>query len=211
MVHTQQTSGHAAQRVATTVRHHDLHVRLIAAAEAAIADSGLANLRARSLAEAAGCSVGAIYGVFPDLDTLVLAVNGRTLDAIDAAMRQAASNQGPVEHLVLLAEAYLGYAASHRRRWAALFQHRMPEGRPVARWYAERQELAFATVELPLSALMPDLAQRERALLARTLFSAVHGIVALGLEEKVAALPMPVLRAQLRLMVEATSRGLARR
>lgn len=183
----------------------------MAAAEQAIAADGLANLRARALAEAAGCSVGAIYGVFPDLDALILAVNGRTLEAIDAVMQQTGPGSDAADHLVRLAEAYLGYAATHRQRWSALFRHRMPEGRTAAPWYGERQEAAFAHIESPLAALQPGLSGAERALLARTLFSAVHGMVELGLDEKVIAVPLPVLRAQVRLVVQAIANGLLAR
>lgn len=202
--------GRSSRRPATAARHHDLHDRLLAAAEAAITAAGLGNLRARALADAAGCSVGAIYGVFPDLDALALAVNGRTLDAINAALGQAAPGHDPAEHLVQLALSYLGYAAAHRQRWTALFQHRMAEGQPIPPAYAARQAAAFAHVEQPLAALMPGLPGAQRSLLARSLFSAVHGVVALGLDEKLAAMPAAVLRAQLRTIVEAMARGLAR-
>jgi AcrR family transcriptional regulator len=196
-------------RAATIQRHQDLHDRLVAAADAVIARSGLANLRARDLAEAAQCSVGAIYGVFPDLDALILAVNGRTLQAIDAAMRDAATGSGPAEHLVRLADAYLDFAVAHRPRWTALFAHTLPPDRHVPEWFAERQAAAFSHIETPLAALAPAMPQHERALLARSLFAAVHGMVTLGLDEKVAAMPMPTLRAQVRLVVKAVARGLA--
>ena len=117
--------------VRTVLRHQDLHDRLLAAAEAAIASGGLGSLKARTIAESVGCSVGASYGVFADLDALVLEVNGRTLDAIAAKLTAVPTRGGPAEHLVQLAEAYLGYAAENGPRWRALFQHSMPEGRPV--------------------------------------------------------------------------------
>ncbi len=199
------------RRNATARRHQELHDRLLAAAEQAIAADGLPNLRARALAEAVGCSVGAIYGVFPDLDALVLAVNGRTLEAIDAVMRDAGSGGDAAEHLVRLADAYLSYAATHRQRWNALFQHHLSPGRTVTPWYMERQAAAFAHIEAPLAVLQPGLPETERALLARTLFSAVHGMVELGLDEKVVAMPLPVLRAQVRLVVHAIAGGLAPR
>lgn len=206
----QEKSEQRSQRASTAVRHQELHDRLLVAAEAAIEAEGLPGLRARALAETVGCSVGAIYGVFPDLDALVLAVNARTLDALDAAMRDVGRVQPPREHLARLAEAYLEFAAAHRPLWEALFQHRMPEGRPVTPDYAARQVAAFSHIEGPIAALRPDWSEAERALLARTLFSAVHGMVALGLDEKVAAMQMPELRAQIRLVVEAVAKGLSR-
>ena len=183
---------------------------LVDAAEAVVAADGLAALRARALAERVGCSVGAIYSVFADLDAIILAVNARTLAQIDRTMADVGATADPVAHLVRLATAYLEYAAGARRRWAALFQHTMGDNQTAPDWYARQQEAAFSHVEAPLGRLRPDLHDGERASLARGLFSAVHGIVALGLDEKVAVMSLPALRGQLETIVAATARGLAR-
>ena len=195
------------------IRHQELHDRLVDAAESAIAAGGLASLRARGLAEAVGCSVGAIYGVFADLDMLVLAVNARTLDAIDAVMQASGQERpgaaGPADQMVRLALAYLDYAAANRPRWGALFQHRMAGGHPVPDWYADRQRAVFTHVEAPLAALWPGLPAVEGVLLARTVFAAVHGMVELGLDEKVAAVTAAALREQVRIVVAAMAAGLS--
>lgn len=173
-------------RAATAARHRALHARLVDAAEAAVAAEGLAGLRARGLAAAAGCSVGAIYAIVPDLDALALEVNGRTLDGMEAAL--AASETGradPAEAMAGLAVAYLRYAAGHRARWGALFGHHMAQGGAVPGWYAARLDAVLRRIEAPLGLLRPDLPGAERAGLARTLFAAVHGVVVLGLDEKV--------------------------
>lgn len=174
-----------------------------------MAADGLAALRARALAERVGCSVGAIYSVFADLDGIILAVNARTLAQIDRAMAGVGATADPVAHLVHLATAYLDYAAGARRRWAALFQHTLGDGRTAPDWYARQQETAFSHVEAPLGRLCPGLPVADRGLLARTLFSAVHGMVALGLDEKVAAMSLPALRGQVETIVTAMARGLA--
>ena len=183
--------------------------RLVSAAEAVIAADGLPALRARALASAVGCSVGAIYGVYEDLDAIVLEVNALTLDAFVADMGRDARGAGQEDQLVQMAEAYLDYAARNRHRWAALFQHRLPPGRTITESYANRQEAAFRLIEAPLAALHPTLP--EIGLAARTLFSAVHGVVALGLDERITVLQLPVLRAQLGQIVRAAVRGLVLR
>ena len=182
---------------------------MLRAASAAIEAGGLPNIRARALAEEAGCAVGAIYGVFPDLDALVLAVNAQTLDAVGAALRDAGHHSDPADQLARLAGAYLAYARAHRQRWRALFQHRMAPGRPVPAEYAGRLQAAFTVLDAPLAALRPGMAEGERALLAQTMFSAVHGVVDLGLDEKVAQLTPDVLAAQLDGLVRAMAAGLA--
>ncbi len=195
-------------RPATASRHEKLQTALIEAAERAIATQGLGALRARALAEEVGCAVGAIYTIFPDLDGIILAVNARTLVEIDALLGQAQDLTDPIAHLVWLASAYLDYAASHRSRWAALFQHRLPAGRSMPDWFARQQDTAFSHIEVPLARLCPALSTPDAALLARSLFASVHGMVALGLDEKLVPMPLPVLHQQIATIVTATARGL---
>lgn len=190
-------------------RQRALREALILAAERAIADTGLSGLKAREVAREAGCALGAVYTAFADLDALVLAVNARTLDALDAHLRAASRPEAdPVTQMVVLAEAYLDYAADHRPRWSALFEHRMAAGREPPAWYTEKQAELFRHVKGAAAALRPGLDEAELAGLARAAFSAVHGIVSLGLDEKLAPMPEGMLRRELRLVTEAMARGL---
>ena len=211
-VQEENEHGSGGGRAETVVGRRQRHLRdaLLAAAERAIAEAGLSGLKAREVAREAGCALGAVYTAFADLDALVLAVNARTLDALDAHLRAAASRPeaDPVARVAALAEAYLDYAIRHRPRWAALFAHRMAAGREPPAWYAEKQAELFRHVEGPVAALRPGLDAAGVACLARTLFSAVHGVVSLGLDEKLAPMPEEVLRRELRLVAEATARGL---
>jgi AcrR family transcriptional regulator len=196
-------------------RHAALRTRLIDAAERTIAENGLAALKARDLAREAGCAIGTIYNVFEHLDELVLCVGARTLAMLEKALgavRPTApcdSTDQAVADLVRLALAYLEFAARHRVRWRALFEHRMSEQHPLPDWFIEQQQVMFAQVEWPLVTLLPELGRDARRILARTLFSAVHGIIALGLEEKLVSLPLPDLRDQVTATVRAIARGRA--
>jgi AcrR family transcriptional regulator len=190
-----------------------LREQLIDAAERTIASKGLAALKARDLAQEIGCAVGTIYNVFEHLDELVLCVGLRTLASLEAALgagraagRHRASEE-PIEDLVQLALAYLDFAATHTIRWRALFEHRMSEARPLPEWFVEQQHRLFWQIERPLGALLPELDPEAQRILARTVFSAVHGVVALGLEEKLVSLPLPDLACQLAATVRAIATG----
>lgn len=198
-------------------RRDRLRQALVDAAERCIAGEGLAGLKARRLAAEAGCAVGAIYTVFPDLAGLVMAVNSRTFAMLGEHLR-AASDAAfalpvPVRRqaetaLTELAAAYLDFAAGHTTRWRTLFDFRVPDGQDLPDWHLREQEALFAILERPLAVLQPELAAEKRALLARSLFSAAHGMVLLGLEGKVMSLPLPYLREQVKLVVAAMGRGL---
>ncbi len=199
-------------------RRQKLKSALIDAAEQTIARDDLAALRARNLAAAAGCAVGAIYTAFPDLNAIVIAVNMRTLALLDRhlgevsgsqpAMADLAPEDRDLARLVRLDLGYLSFAAAHGPRWRALFEHRLPDGQAVPAWYVAEQNRIFSFVEAPLRTIRPDLSAAKLATLARTLFSAVHGVVSLGLEQKLGDMPPRRLREQIALVVAATARGL---
>lgn len=186
---------------------------LVDAAERIVASQGLAGMKARDIASEAGCSLGAIYTAFEDLDRLILALGARTLSLLGAELSSCAVPVAPNQereaaYLVMLSQRYLDFAANNRFLWLALFEHRMAAGRSVPSDMRMEQLALFTLIERPLENLRPDLADEDRKNLARSLFSAVHGIIALGLEEKLASLPMAVLRDQIAVVVSAMTRGL---
>ncbi|WP_204316063.1 hypothetical protein, partial [Serratia marcescens] len=63
-------------------------------------------------------------------------------------------------------------------------------------------------IEEPLATLLPHLDGQVRQSLARTLFSAVHGIVSIGLEEKLGSTPDEIIARGLKVMVGAWVAGL---
>lgn len=191
-------------------RRLKLRERLLDVARRSIATRGLAGLKARDLAAEAGCALGAIYTAFDDLDELILRVNLSTLQRLGAALDAALSGAGPSEALLALARAYLDFARREEPSWRALFEHRLSGRAPVPDWYAEARNQLFGRLEAPLAQLLPKQAAVARARLARTLFSAVHGVVALGLEEKLEATPPETLDEQLETLVRLIAAGLAR-
>ncbi len=198
----------------TVERRKQLKNALISAAERTIENHGLGGLKARALAYRVGCAVGAIYNVVTDLDDLVFEVNCRTLAALKRQLAGAEQVSGAAEastaadRLVRLGTAYLAFAAAHTLRWRALFEHRPPLGKPLPDRYLEEQRQLFRLVEEPVGELQPHLSSERRALVARSLFSAVHGMVMLGLEEKLQTLPLESLREQVALIVSTIARGM---
>jgi AcrR family transcriptional regulator len=192
-------------------RREKLREALILAAERSIKTGGLAGLKTRELARDIGCANGAVYNLVADMDELILLVGSRTLARLDAALTAAESN-GPassIETLVRIAVAYCDFAAENTGLWRALFEHRMAPGKPVPDWAIDEQMAMFGHIYRPLTALFPKRTTVELAVTARSLFSAVHGMVTLGLEQKLIAVPVEALRAEIATIVRAMVRGLA--
>jgi AcrR family transcriptional regulator len=187
-----------------------LRDRLIAIAERRIAEDGLAALRARDLAAEAGCAVGAIYNVFGDLTDLVLAVNARTFTRLGAAATAALRDapEDPADQLVAMARAYLGFAAANTATWRALFDVARPAGQSAPDCYLHDMADLFSLIHGPVSCLFPTLAENERAILTRTLFSAIHGIVLLSLDQASAGVPQDRAAAMIELVLRSLIKGL---
>ncbi|WP_333715035.1 TetR/AcrR family transcriptional regulator [Yoonia sp.] len=175
----------------TEARREALRKTLIEIAEKTIATQGLRALRARDLAKEAGCAVGAIYNVFGDLTDLALAVNARTFHRLGAEVAAALDDAGqdPVDQLVVMAQAYHHFAAANHLSWRALFEVERPEGETAPDWYLQEMGRLFVYISDPLSVIFPDAAPDDLVLLTRALFSSVHGIVLLGLDDASAGVP----------------------
>lgn len=199
----------------TAARRDRQREQLIEAAERTIAEKGLAGLKARELAQEIGCALGAIYNLVRDMDELVLRVGSRTLARLDEALGHAsqgalaAAPEDAAGRLVAIALAYSAFARENPRLWRTLFEYRMAEGAAVPDWAVAEQMQLFRHIMAPLAALLPEAGEPQRLLLGRTLFSAVHGVVAIGLEEKLVAVPRRELDHQIETLVRLVCAGLA--
>lgn len=98
--------------------------------------------------------------------------------------------------------------AEHANLLRSLFEHRMEDDRPYPDDILQMVMDAFALMHPPLVRLLPDADDVRIALLSRTLFSAVHGIISLGLEERMVAVPPQMLRQQVEQFLHAHLAGL---
>jgi AcrR family transcriptional regulator len=191
-------------------RRAKLREALIEAAERAISARGLGGLKTRELAQEIGIANGGVYNLVEDVDELILRVGSRTLARLDASLSLAeiGGQTAPREMLVRVAVAYCDFAAENLELWRALFEHRMQPNKPVPEWAISEQMELFRHIYKPLVALFPQRSPPQLGVTARSLFSAVHGMVALGLEQKLIAVPLPALRSEITTLTRAMIDGL---
>ena len=177
----------------TEARRAALRQNLIDIAERRIADLGYPALTARDLAAEAGCALGAIYTSFPDMETMVAAVNSRTVarleQAVAAAFAATESPEDPKTALVLLGQTYHRFVVENPRLWSAIFELGFGPGTEIPRARIEENTRLLGHVVKPVRTLFPDMSDERRMLIAKSLFSAVHGIVSLGLQRRFVAVP----------------------
>jgi Tetracyclin repressor-like, C-terminal domain len=105
-----------------------------------------------------------------------------------------------------MASMYLEFAVERTSEWRAIFEHRLTTKTTVPEWYLSKQTELFAVVE---SILEPAIAaQHQRLEAARALFSAVHGVIALALDEKLGVFDRNATERQVQFIVQSVSQGL---
>jgi AcrR family transcriptional regulator len=182
---------------------------LIEAVERKIGRDGFAELRIRDLAAEVGIALGGVYNLVEDMDQLILLVSERTLTRMNEAMTESVDQAaGPIDKLCAVAVTYCRFARKNLNLWRALFEHRIADGLDLPDWQSNAQFSAFRHVAGPLGQLMPGIDKDTVDLVARTLFAAVHGVVAIGLEGKLLAVPDAALERQVVLLVRASCAGL---
>ena len=189
-----------------------LRVRILAASEEVLAQEGLAGVQARKIAGIADCSVGTLYNIFGDIDGLILQTNARTLDELGRLLKTVARRSAKAAlatRLNSLAIAYLDFASANQRRWRAVFDHRLPDTATLPESYQADRKQLLELIELQLTHALPDAVARSDA--AHALFSAVHGIVIMSLDAKLAPFDPAQCERQIRFLIGWVAIGLESR
>jgi hypothetical protein len=108
-----------------------------------------------------------------------------------------------------LAQGYLKFAVANRNLWKALFDHYPPEGSSTPQWHLEEHMFLMGVIAEPLAELQPDMSAEDRAIRARTLFGAVHGVISISLEARFVGLPQERLERELDEFVLTIAAGAA--
>ncbi len=147
-----------------------------------VADHGLSALTARTLAQAVGCSVGTLYNLYPNLDTVRLHLNAELLDRLQvvmAAADEAVAADAAVEtRLLALAKAYLSFARSNLNLFQTLIDNRPPVlTEPLPDWLLERIVRLRRGIEMAVAPLIPHASPDRLERAAATTWAAVNGLV----------------------------------
>jgi AcrR family transcriptional regulator len=184
-------------------KRDDLRAKLVDIAEERIKAGGISEVRARDLAKEAGCAVGAIYNVFGDMNDLIMAVNARTFKRVGVQVSAAVAAEPPghpVNTMIAMSHAYLHFARDNTPAWRTLFDLEVSTEESVPAWYLEELQSVFALIADPLVRIFPEMPPEDVSLMTRGLFSAVHGIVLLGLEKRISAVPIDKLEHMITLV-----------
>ncbi|MEL6371995.1 MAG: WHG domain-containing protein [Pseudomonadota bacterium] len=187
--------------------------RVVRAATDVMSTEGLGAIKARPLAAKAGISVGSIYNLFSDLDDLVRLVNGKTYDDLLEAERAAlaaaqAAGANPRAQMLVLAQAYLDFVATHQTRWQSTLAFNRSRTEPPPDWYLAKEAALFDVIENALAGFPGAKDETRRRQTARALWASVHGIVTIAVADGFLMQPIDDVWVQIEIIVNAVASSL---
>ncbi|EKZ9178720.1 WHG domain-containing protein [Vibrio vulnificus] len=149
-----------------------------------LAEHSYHELSLRKLANMIGYVPSTLVNVFGSYNLLLLHAVAQTLDELSLeAMKVVQDSNDKKQALTELAYCYHDFALQHPHRWRLIFEHNM-NGAELPEWQAKRIDNMTGMLEALLQQLAPSRTPTEVLQASRVLWSGVHGITLLSVDDK---------------------------
>jgi AcrR family transcriptional regulator len=153
-------------------------------AEELLNEKPASELSTRQIATRMGYTVGTLYQIFNNLPDLLLHVNTRTLKKLyDDCLKINTDEMKPQDSILKYADAYLDFAHHHTGLWELIFDNNILSDAELPDWYITQVNALFSLVDTQLKRINPDASEEEILKTTRVLWSSVHGICILSINE----------------------------
>ena len=160
-----------------------LHAKVMLACSEWLAFRSVHYLSLRAIARDIGCAPSTLLKLYGSFGNLLQYVNIETLAALRAAVESPCQTAAD-KRLGMLAASYWRFAHGNPYRWELLFDYPLAqEGELDQRQNIAIEEL-FVVVHDALREINPRLDDAVLSRMARTLWCSVHGLVQLGLNDR---------------------------
>ncbi|WP_106479021.1 TetR/AcrR family transcriptional regulator [Phytohalomonas tamaricis] len=161
----------------------ELHARVMTACDDWLKEHPVHSLSLRSIAREVGCAPSTLLKLYGSFGNLLQYVNLQTLEGLRGSIEEMAL-ESPDERLAALAHAYWHFAHQYPYRWQLLFDYPLAQEGELDQRQNSMIEGLFIRVEATLKEIQPTLSELDASRMARTLWGSVHGLVHLGLNER---------------------------
>lgn len=157
-------------------------------AEELLNEKSANELSTRQIAAKMGYTVGTLYQIFKNLPDLLLHVNARTLKVLyDDCQTLTLSSDDHQKNILAYANVYLEFAHSHPALWELIFDNQILNDDELPDWYLNQVNSLFSLIEIQLKAIQPKSSATEITKTSRVLWSSVHGICTLSINNNLFA------------------------
>lgn len=144
-----------------------------------VRDKGIEALTVRKLSEASGCSVGAIYNQFANMDNFIVIENYMTLDSLSRKLAKVPQTQNPYFDMNNLVEAFADFVLKNQNLWFMLYQfHLNKHEHGYSFFYLRKVTSITRRLNALVRRIVPKMEQPERILSSQVLWLTMFGLSA---------------------------------
>lgn len=144
-----------------------------------IREKGTEALTVRKLSEASGCSVGAIYNQFSNMDNFIIVQNFMTLEALEKEVLQVPQTDDGFVYLNNLFEKFADYVLENKNLWYMLYYFHLTHGKHLySNYYLRKVVGILRLVRQALERAVPNMERPELLLSSQVLWLSVFALSA---------------------------------
>lgn len=177
----------------------ELRELILGATRRVVEADGICQPSAREIARAIGYAPGTLYNMFQNLDEILLHVEARIFDELDARLATDLAGVEPRDAIRQFAETYVSFACENPRLWALINQHHPEPSLQIPAWYLERSCAPLNRLETVLARSRTTNDATEISRNARLIWTTLHGLVQVGMTGKFS----PLSRAAISTMAQS--------
>ncbi len=136
-----------------------------------VRDKGTEALTVRKLSDASGCSVGAIYNQFSNMDNFIVIQNFMTLEDLYTKLRNIPSSSDAFTDTNILVQAFVDFVLENKNLWYLLFNFHLTHPDKVYSVYYLRKVVDIINIiNNVLVKSVPNMEKPERMLSSQILW-----------------------------------------
>ncbi|MBR3677007.1 MAG: TetR/AcrR family transcriptional regulator [Alphaproteobacteria bacterium] len=144
-----------------------------------VCEKGTEALTVRKLSEASGCSVGAIYNQFSNMDNFVIIQNFMTLKVLSSTLEKVPETGEPFVDANALLQSFVDFVLKNKNLWFLLYNfHLTHPKREYSFYYLRVVVKILSHINKTLSKTVPEMERPERLLSSQVLWLCVFALSA---------------------------------
>lgn len=145
-----------------------------------VRDNGAEALTVRKLSEASGCSVGAIYNQFSNMENFIVIINYMTLDSLVSRLEKVKNTKNPYTDINNILTQFIDYVSENKNLWYMLYNfHLRNTNREYSIFYLRKIVRIIDIVNNLIERILPKVEVPERVLSAEVLWLTLFSVSSL--------------------------------
>lgn len=144
-----------------------------------VQEKGTEALTVRKLSEASGCSVGAIYNQFANMENFIVIQNYMTLDELSVRLSKIKRTENTFGDLNRFVQAFVDYVIDNRNLWYLLYSFHLRNNRSYSYFYMKKVVKIVGLINGFLVQILPEVERPERLLASQVLWLTLFSLSSL--------------------------------